>query len=158
MASSRSFACYGIGRQVAIVEPVVRIQSGSAVIPVTTAVILVGTTLGNELDLKRTFAGTFGAGVGSRNSYFTDSVCAWTDVCEETVVGLEQVVLNVYAVERDVERALRQTVYRRLTRSADCRRAGQCQHQVKCITRGCRDIGDLATGQRGSDGGRLRLQ
>src|SRR5439155_17452155 len=50
---SWSPASYGIGWQVAIVEPIVSVESRSAIIPITATVIFVAATLRDEFDLKR---------------------------------------------------------------------------------------------------------
>src|ERR1051326_5217430 len=83
--SSGRLACRRIGSQVAVIEPVVCIQSGGAIIPVAATVILVGTTLRNELDLKRSFSGTFGARISGRRRYFSDGVRTWTNIGKEPV-------------------------------------------------------------------------
>ena len=57
----RSLPCYRVWSKVAVVEPVVRIECGIAMVPVQPTVILVGTTLRNKLDLDRTLSRAFGA-------------------------------------------------------------------------------------------------
>src|SRR3712207_7255929 len=53
-----------------------------------------------------------------RSRHLVNGVNARADVCEEAVVGLQEVVLDVDAVNRDVERALGQAVDGRGARAA----------------------------------------
>src|ERR1700741_53908 len=101
---------YEIWSQVTIVEPVVRIECGIAMIPVDATVILVGTSLRNKLDLHCALGGTFGAWSRSGNGHLADRVGARSDVREETITRFEKIVLHVDSVEGDVKSTLRQPV------------------------------------------------
>src|SRR6185369_1668655 len=96
---------------VQIVEVVVRIETRLSSFAEYVSVILIGAALGHELDLHCTFAAALCAGSGSRHSNLSYRIAARANVCEESVAGSDQVVLNVQPVNRDIERTLRQPVY-----------------------------------------------
>src|SRR5215831_5963879 len=107
---TRSFAAYRIRRQVTIIEPVVRIKAGGSVIVIAASMILVSASLRDELDLEGALAGAFRTGIRSRYGHFTDGVGAGPNVGEKAVIGFQQIVLNVDAVDGDIESAFRQTI------------------------------------------------
>src|SRR5262245_28492856 len=115
--------------------------------------IVIRAALRHELDLYGALSRTLRTWVGSRNSHLFNRVRSGTDVGEKPIARLEQVVLHVDAVKRDVEGALRQTVDGRGPRASWRRGARHCQHQIQCITRGGRYVGNLTTDECSVDVG-----
>ncbi len=140
----------GQARQIA--EIVVGVEEVIAVIPPAAAVVFIAATLGFEANLHSAFAGLLGALPGGGDAEFLDRVHARTDVGEEAVIRLQDVVLHVDAVVGDVDRALGQTEERSLPRAPGGRSAGHQGGQVQRIARGEGQLRDGAPGDRGADG------
>ena len=149
---------YRVGREVAIVEPVVRVQRRIAVIPISATVIFIRAALRHEFDLDRSFSRTLCTRSRSRYGNFADGVGAGTNIHKETIVGFQQVVLHVDAVESDVQRAFGQPINCRRAWAAGGCCARQCQHQVERVARCRRDVGNLTSGERRADGRSLGLK
>ena len=112
------------GRVVAVVEPRVRIELVVLEIVVGAARELVAARARHELDLDRALPGACGILRGRVDGDLFDGVQARADAREEAVSGLQVIVLRAHAVDRDVDRALRQAVDRRVTAAAGA--AGVC--------------------------------
>src|SRR3989442_4266318 len=100
----------------------------------------------SELDLNCPLATALSARSGRRQRHFLDRVGLRLNVSKEPVGVLQQWILNVYAIERDIDRVLGETVDRRRARASDRRCSGQVNYKVERISRGERQICNLATG------------
>src|SRR5262249_24938183 len=88
-------ACRCAWQSSKVIEIIVGIQVGLPIFPEHIAVILIGTTLGDEFDLYSAFATALGTGSGCRHGDFCHRVGARTDVGEEAVTGADEVILNI---------------------------------------------------------------
>ena len=144
-------------RQVAVVEPVVRVQIRVAQVMVDAPGLRVRPRARDEVDLHASLARALRFGRGRRDRHFLDRVQMRDDGREEAVAGLVAVVLHVDAIERDVDRALGQAVHRRVAvcdRRVDAR---QERDEIKRVARGERQLTDLADDHRRRHRRRLRL-
>ena len=135
-----------LGHAVPVVEPGVRVQLVAAVVLVAAARERVRARARDELDLDRAVAGRVGALAGARHRDFFDRVEARADDGEEAVAAahaLVRVVLDVHAVERDVDRRARQAVDRRVAVAVRRRDARQQVDEVHRAARRQRELRDL---------------
>src|SRR5262249_46480627 len=107
---TRSFAGLRISRQVTIVEPVVGIEPWVAVVLVDAAVKIVRSLASDELDRYCAQCSSLSLRRGRGNGDFLHGVEAWGDTREEAVCRFIEVILNVDAIQRDINRAGRQAV------------------------------------------------
>jgi hypothetical protein len=103
---------FGIGSEIAVVEPRVRIQCVVPQIEVAAAVELIGSRARDHPDVGGSLTAAIGAIGGGGHRDFFDGIQARIQPREEPICGLQPVVLDVHAVERDVDRALWQSVDR----------------------------------------------
>src|SRR5262249_3535077 len=82
---ARRFAGPWVGREVAVIEPVVGIQNRVAMIFVEAAVKVVLTPAGDKFDLDCTLAGTISPRCGGRDCNFFNGVQTWVDATVETI-------------------------------------------------------------------------
>ena len=130
------------------IEPGVRVHPVAAEVVVAAPLELVRPRARDELDLHRALAGHVGPLRRRRHGDFLDRVQPRVDAGEHPVPRLCIVVLDVHAVERDVDRALRQAVDLRVAEAAGARRdAGNVVHQVERRASGQRNIRNLSGGQ-----------
>ena len=121
------------------------------------AVELVRARLGDERDLRRAAAGAFRALRRGRERDLLDRVETRPDDGEEAVGRLQRVVLDVDAVERHVDRALRQAVDDRVARPARRRDARQEDDEVRRVAARERQVRDLPRVERRRHRRRLGL-
>ena len=143
---------------VQVVEIGVGVERLVAVLFEQAAVPGVGAGAGDHLDLHGAFGVAIGAGGGGGDGHLLDGIGAREDGVEEAVAALVGVVLNVDAVERDVQGALRQTVDRRAARHAGSGAARLGDDQLGEVAAGEGQFVKLAADQGGGDGGALGLQ
>ena len=151
----RRLAGLRIGRQVAVVEEGVRVEGVVPQREECVALELVGARLGDEADVDRALAAAVGAVGGGGDGDFLDRVEARLHAREEPVRRLQVVVLDRDAVQRDVDRALRQAVDRRVARRARGVDPRQVDDEVEAVAAGERQALNLFRGDRGRDRGRL---
>src|SRR6266540_6250165 len=99
-----------------------------------------------ELDLNCPLATALSAWSGRRHRHLLDRVGLRLNVSKESIAVLQQRILNVHAIQRDVDRVFRKAVDRRCARASDSRRSGEVNNKVKRVSRCERQVGNLATG------------
>ena len=146
----------GLRDVVPIVEPGVGVQRIAPIVLVHAARQRVGSGPRDELDLRRALR-AFRTLRRRRHRDFLDGVETWTDDSEEAVGRTECVVLDVHAVEGDVDHALRQTVDHRLAVAAWRLYARQERHEIHRAARRQRKFQNLIGIDRRRYRRRLRL-
>ncbi len=96
----------------------------------------VSAALGLHLDLHRTLRGILGGIGGGRDAELFDGINAGPRDGEESVIGLEEIVLGVDSIVGNVNRPLGQAIERCLARASSARCAGRQRRQVKCAAGG----------------------
>ena len=137
---------------VADVEPGVRVQLVVAVVVVAAPVKRVRPHPGDELHLHRALARVGRALRRRRHRHLLHRVEPRADDGEESVGRAQRVVLDVHAVERNVDGAAGQAVDGRLAVAVRRRHAGQHVDEVHRAATRDRQLRDLI----GVDGGRNR--
>ena len=121
----------GLRQPVTLVEIRVRVQRVAAVLVERRPEELVGPRPRRIPNLRRAAAERFGAAGGRDDGDLLDRVDARPDDGKEAVGALQRVVLDVHAVERHVDRALRHAVdariARRVRRDTPGRNAMNCE-------------------------------
>ena len=112
---------------------------------------------GDEADLDRALAGALGALRRRRQRHLFDRVELRPDHRVEAVAGLVLVVVHVHAVERDVDRLLRQSGDRRLAHGAGRVDARQQVDGIERVARRQRDRLELLGHERRAHRAGLRL-
>src|SRR5581483_11004078 len=107
----------------------------------------------DELDLGSAFARALGADAGGGDGDLLDGVGAGHHLGEEAVVGAEHVVLNVNAVEGDVNCAFGKAVDRGGAGGSGRLGAGLGDDQVQQVAGGDGQLDELAADEGGADGG-----
>src|SRR5262249_7811025 len=139
----RRLAGRRIGRQIAIVEPRVRVQRIVPQVFVGGAVPPVRPRFGDELDLDAALPRRVRGVAGGGHRPLFARVERRRQPRVIAVGSFQVVVLDTHAVERDVDRALRQAVDRRVARRARGVEAGQRRQRVERVAAGERQAGDL---------------
>ena len=101
-----------LAQAVAVVEPGVGVELVVTQVVVAAAGEVVRARARDEADLHGARAGRFRSLRGRAHRHFLDRVEPRADAREEAVGRLQLVVLHAHAVDRDVDRALRQAVDR----------------------------------------------
>src|SRR5712691_6230192 len=101
---------------------------------IDTAVKLVSTMTGGELDLDDALRVPLSSGRRGRDTDFLNGISLWLDDGEEPVRAFQKVILNVNAIKRDIEHGLWQSIDGRRSGTAGGCRAGQKEYQVQRIT------------------------
>ena len=144
-----------LGRVVAVVEPGVGVELVVLQVVVAAAGELVGARARDEADLNRALAGARRV-LGRRvDGDFFDGVETRADAREESVSRLQVIVLRAHAVNRDVDRALREPVDRGIARAARAARradARQQRHELERAPAAGRDLQDLVAVDRRGHG------
>src|SRR5262249_7036816 len=122
------------------------------VLPDGATVKVIGAALGHELDLRRAFTGALGADAGGRDRDFLDRIGSRHDRGKEAIVGAQQVVLDIEAVDRNIHRALGESVDGGRSRCARSRGARLRQDELEQVARGYRQFDQLLADERGTDG------
>src|SRR5215470_5727744 len=128
---------------VAVIEPVIGVQRRVAMIFVKAAVELVIALAGDILDLDRALSGALRPRRGRRDSDFLNRVQARIDAAVEAVVGLVEIILDVDAVNGDVQGGLGEAIYGGITRRGRRVHPGQHGDEVTRIAGDEREVGDL---------------
>src|SRR6185437_307868 len=145
------------GQAVDAVEVVVGFEGAVAVLLVEIAVPLVGALAGDELDLHRAFAEAVGAAGGGGDGDLFDGIAAGHDGVEDAVGAFEVVVLDVDAIEGDVDGGLGQAVDQGLADGVAGLGAGLGGDELGGVAAGEGQIVDLLAFDGGADGGGVGL-
>ncbi len=142
---------------VLFVDPGVRVERRMTHVVVERAAVRIGARAGDEADLDRPLAGALGALRRRGQRHLFDRVELWPDHRVEAVPGPVLVVVHVHAVERDVDRLLRQAGDARVAHGAGGVDAGEQVHRIQRVARRQRDGLELLGHQRRAHGAALRL-
>ncbi len=139
-----SLRCLAVDRrQIAIVEPGVRVERVVLVIHVAAAGVVVRARAGDELDLHRALAGGVGTLCRGRDRHRLDRVEPWAETREKAVIGLQVVVLDAHTVEGDVDRPLGQAIDRRIAITGRGIEPGKKHNRVERVSAQQRQLADL---------------
>src|SRR2546423_15265026 len=86
---------------VAVVKPVVGIKPLLAILPMQSAAIIVRAAAGDEFNLNRTVARTFGNGVRTGYRYLIDSVDSRAYKSKKPIRRAKQIILHIDSVDRE---------------------------------------------------------
>src|SRR5436190_24110260 len=109
-------------RQQLIIPEEISVKRLVAVLPIKTAVEIIGAAAGREFYLHGALGVALRPWSGSRDADFCDCVCLRLDQGEEPVRSFQDVVLDVQTIEGDIQNALLQSIIGRL--SCTTRRSG----------------------------------